>query len=174
MQRCFQSKYFSQIAPRVCTLALFINNACEELITKIITILNNNNISNKNNNNNNNKNNNNINKIILITTTTTTLIIITTTIIISTTIILITIIASVSEFCNCATRSHFALYICTYVSHAWALGHTKRRHTQAPRACRVVTWFARMSHGYMVCVRARVAWLHGLRPCACRVVTWFA
>ena len=33
---------------------------------------------------------------------------------------------------------------------------------QAPRACRVVTWFARVSHGYMVCAHARVAWLHGL------------
>ena len=26
----------------------------------------------------------------------------------------------------------------------------------------VVTWFARVSHGNMVCARARVAWLHGL------------
>ena len=33
---------------------------------------------------------------------------------------------------------------------------------QAPHACRVVTWFARVSHGYMVCAHARVAWLHGL------------
>ena len=38
------------------------------------------------------------------------------------------------------------------------------------RACHVVTWFARVSRGYMVC--ARVTWLHGLR--ACHVVTWFA
>ena len=49
------------------------------------------------------------------------------------------------------------MYVCTYVSHAWALG----RHTQAPHACRVVTWFARVSRGYMVCTRARVTWLHG-------------
>ena len=31
---------------------------------------------------------------------------------------------------------------------------------------------ARVSRGYMVCARARVAWLHGLR--ACRMITWFA
>ena len=39
------------------------------------------------------------------------------------------------------------------------------RDTRAALACRVV-------HGYMVCARARVAWLHGSR--VCRVVTWFA
>ena len=27
----------------------------------------------------------------------------------------------------------------------------------------VFTWFARVAHSYMVCVHARVAWLHGLR-----------
>ena len=36
-------------------------------------------------------------------------------------------------------------------------------HGLCPRACRVITWFARVSHGYMVFARARVAWLHGLR-----------
>ena len=46
------------------------------------------------------------------------------------------------------------MYVYTYVSHAWALG----RHKQALRACRVVTWFARVSRGYTVCARARVAW----------------
>ena len=30
-----------------------------------------------------------------------------------------------------------------------------------------------VSRGYMVCARARVAWLHGLCPRACCVVTWF-
>ena len=35
-------------------------------------------------------------------------------------------------------------------------------HGLCLRACRVVTWFARMLHGYMVCARALVAWLHGL------------
>ena len=35
------------------------------------------------------------------------------------------VIASFSELCNSATRFHFALYVCTYVSHAWALGRTK-------------------------------------------------
>ena len=32
---------------------------------------------------------------------------------------------------------------------------------------------ARVSRGYMVCARTRVAWLHGLCQRACRVVTWF-
>ena len=91
----------------------------------------------------------------------------------------------VSELCNCATRSHFALYVCmyvcmyvcTYVSHAWAGpgAYQVTSYAGAARvsrgymvcacgACRVVTWFARMSHdyNYMVCARARVAWLHGL------------
>ena len=62
------------------------------------------------------------------------------------------------------------MYLC---QSRWALGRTKRRHTQALCACRVVTWFVRVLHSYMVCARARVAWLHGLHPCACRVVTWF-
>ena len=96
----------------------------------------------------------------------------------------VTVIASISELCNCATRSHFALYVCMYVPMSVTLGpwnvpsdvickHRARvawLHGLCPRACRVVTWFARMLRGYMVC--ARVAWLHGLR--ACCVVTWFA
>ena len=47
-------------------------------------------------------------------------------------------------------------------------------HGLCLHACHVITWFLRVSRGYMVCARARVTWLHGLRPCACRVVTWFA
>ena len=76
----------------------------------------------------------------------------------------LTVIASISELCNCATRSHFALYVCMYLCQS-RLG---------PRAYQVTSYAsaARMSRGYMVC--ARVAWLHSLRPCACRVVTWFA
>ena len=46
------------------------------------------------------------------------------------------IIASVSELSNCATRSHFALYVCMYLCQS-RLGPGVR-HTQAPRACRVV------------------------------------
>ena len=41
---------------------------------------------------------------------------------------------------------------------AWLHGLCSR-----PRTRRVVTWFTRVSHGYMVCARARVAWLQGLR-----------
>ena len=39
-------------------------------------------------------------------------------------------------------------------------------HGSCLRVCRVVTWFARVSHGthgYMICAHARVTWLHGLR-----------
>ena len=95
-------------------------------------------------------------------------------------------IAGFSEICNCATRSHFALYVhvCMYLcqsrlgpgayqvtSYASAV-RVSRGYVVCARARRVVTWFAHVSYGYMVCARARVAWLHGLQ--ACRVVTWFA
>ena len=75
------------------------------------------------------------------------------------------IIASFSELCNCATHSHFALYVCMYQCQS-RLG---------PEAYQVMSYAsaARVSRGYMVCARARVAWLHGLCPRACRVVTWF-
>ena len=74
------------------------------------------------------------------------------------------IIASVSKLCNCATRSHFALYVYMYLCQS-RLG---------PGAYQVTSYAsaARMSRGYVVCARARVAWLHGLR--ACRMVTWLA
>ena len=74
------------------------------------------------------------------------------------------IIASFSELCDCAARSHFALYVCTCVCQS-RLGPGAYQVTSYTNA-------ARVSRGYMVCAHARVAWLHGLR--ACRVVTWFA
>ena len=33
---------------------------------------------------------------------------------------------------------------------------------------------ARVSHGYMICARACVVWLHGLHACRMVTVTWFA
>ena len=60
--------------------------------------------------------------------------------------LVIIIVASFSELCNCATRSHFALYVCMYVPMSVTLG----------------PW------GVIRKCRARVAWLHGLCPRACR------
>ena len=73
-------------------------------------------------------------------------------------------IAGFSELCNCATRSHFALYVCMYLCQS----------RFGPGAYQVTSYASavRVSRGYVVCARARVAWLHGLH--ACRVVTWFA
>ena len=64
------------------------------------------------------------------------------------------LIVSVSELCNCVTRSHFALYVCMYLCQS-RLG---------PGAYQVTSYAsaAHVSHGYMVCTRAHVAWLHGL------------
>ena len=45
------------------------------------------------------------------------------------------------------------MYVCTYVSHAWVWGAISYASA------------ARVSRGYMVCARARDAWLHGLRTC---------
>ena len=70
---------------------------------------------------------------------------------------------------------HILILRCMYLCQSrLGPGAYQVTHTQAPHACRVVTWFVpvRVSRGYMVC--ARVAWLHGLCPCACHVVTWFA
>ena len=71
-------------------------------------------------------------------------------------IIIIIIIASVSELCNCATRSHFALYVCMYVPMSVTLG----------------PWG--VPSDIIRKRRVRVAWLHGLCPRVCRLVTWFA
>ena len=72
---------------------------------------------------------------------------------------------------------HVLILRCMYVPMSVTLGpwgvpsDVIRKHRDA---CRMVTWFVpvHVSRGYMVCARARVAWLHGLR--ACRMVTWFA
>ena len=71
---------------------------------------------------------------------------------------------------------HVLILHCMYVPMSVTLGPwdvpsaviRKRRarvawlHGLCPYTCRVVTWFPRVSHGYIVCARAR------------RVVTWFA
>ena len=65
------------------------------------------------------------------------------------------------ELCNCATRSHFALYVCMYLCQS-RLGPGTYQVTSYASA-------ARVSRGYMVCAHvawlahSRVAWLHGLR-----------
>ena len=65
------------------------------------------------------------------------------------------------ELCNCATCSHFALYVCMYLCQS-RLGPGTYQVTSYASA-------ARVSRGYMVCAHvawlahSRVAWLHGLR-----------
>ena len=74
------------------------------------------------------------------------------------------IIGSISELCNCATCSHFELYVCMYLCQS-LLGpgaYQVKSYAKAPH----------MSGGYMVCAHACVTWLHGLQVCL--GVTWFA
>ena len=77
--------------------------------------------------------------------------------------IIIIVIASVSELCNCATRSHFALYVCMYLCQSRLAGaYQVMSYASAVRVSRgYMVVLARMSRGYIVCARARVAWLHG-------------
>ena len=62
---------------------------------------------------------------------------------------------------------HVFILRCMYVPMSVTLGPGAPYHTQAPGACRVVTWFvpARVTRGYMVCVRVACIW---------PTVTWFA